>query len=83
MEVLSSEVGLGEFVSTRVVYLARSCIWYSRPYRSYGILNYNSDWNDISARGIIYCPFCGDKLSKEFDDEDIEEILRKGIWLDR
>ena len=58
-------------------------IWYSRRLRSYGLLNYCGDWNDVDPVGILYCPFCGTKLPSSLDEVDMEPFLRKEYgWTD-
>lgn len=61
----------------------RSMIWYNRVERKYLIFHYSGNWNNITGITIDYCPFCGTKLPKELEDEDMEIILRKEYgWTD-
>ena len=52
-------------------------IFYQRRYRSYGLLDYPGDWHDVTSRSIDYCPFCGKKLPKKLDDDDMDPYLMK------
>jgi len=55
----------------------RGSIFYKRYSRFYGLLDYPGNWDDITGCKIYYCPFCGKKLPKELDDDDMDPYLMK------
>jgi len=57
--------------------IAKSRIWYDPQHRSYGLMNYTGDWDDVHPSWMEYCPFCGKKLPKELDDDDMDPYLMK------
>ncbi len=57
--------------------VAKSRIWYNRQHRRYGLMNYINDWKNVNPEWMAYCPFCGKKLPKELDDDDMDPYLMK------
>jgi len=54
-----------------------SGIFYNRQHRRYCLMNYMGSWEDIGVLWMEYCPFCGKKLPKELDDDDMDPYLMK------